>query len=905
MKNSFRVLKRDLIRLLKTPAALVVVIALVVLPSLYTWFNVIGFWNPYDNTGNMRVCVVNEDTGGTNDLMGEMNLGNQIIDQLHENTQLKWDFVDRETAMDAVNSGSAYAAFVIPSDFTQNLFTILTPNFVQPNLQYYVNEKMNPVSPKVTDAGSTTLDETINSQFVSTVSETIASVLNEQIVNVQGAVNETEDTVNDELAKALDGINNVSTTLESLVDVTGDAQSEASSAKDSLQGAYGDAENLESKLQEISDLANNLQSGLGEFVSKALPAITNANTALSNASATASGSIVNVSNSINTASGDVDKAISVGESLVSMNDTINQQLEDISQLDSLTDEQKQQLQQLITNLGDQNDALSDELKNLQALNENIKDSADKSQSAATQMNTSVQASLNSANSMNSVLFGQSLPQVQQGVSSVGASALELKSAVAKETVLIGQASNVIDELNGTLASAATALTETNNLMSTLAGAVQKIQTDVGVLDTSTALSKLMSQGQIDASKIADFMLSPTQVTTEKLYHLDAYGSAMAPLFISLSLWIGCIMLAVILKLEVDDEGIENLTVKQGWFGRWMLFAILVCLQAAVCVGGCLYLGVQTASVPAFFLTAMFISLVYLTITYTLSSSFAHIGIGLCIIFVFVQIPGGTGLYPVEMTTDFFRSVYPFFPFTYGINALRETIAGFYGNQLGVYLGILALIGASFGLFGIFVRPYLTNLNRLAAKEVAESDILNGEEALVPERRYRIHQMLAAISNHEDFREHAEEGAEKFLRYYPRLKFGAFVAGILVPVALTGVLHIFAHDKVVILTVWLGWLVTIIIYLIVIEYVKNNLEHRAAIGEMSGAEIQEELARRGKKTLANEFHVKGTGLLSQRLAQKIQAAKEAKEASQSSEITQPLDEVPPLRPLDNDEGEENA
>ena len=154
MKNVLHVLGRDLLRLLKAPAALVVVVVLVVLPSTYTWFNVIGFWNPYDNTGNMRVCVVNEDAGSENDLMGQMNLGDQIVDTLHENNQLKWEFTDYDDAMRKVESGEVYAAFVIPEDFTANLFTIVTGDFQQPNLQYYVNEKMNPVSPKVTDAGS-------------------------------------------------------------------------------------------------------------------------------------------------------------------------------------------------------------------------------------------------------------------------------------------------------------------------------------------------------------------------------------------------------------------------------------------------------------------------------------------------------------------------------------------------------------------------------------------------------------------------------------------------------------------------------------------------------------------------------------------------------------------------------
>ena len=52
-----------------------VVIALLVLPSVYTWYNVVGFWNPYDNTGNLRVCVVNEDAGASSELTGELHVG--------------------------------------------------------------------------------------------------------------------------------------------------------------------------------------------------------------------------------------------------------------------------------------------------------------------------------------------------------------------------------------------------------------------------------------------------------------------------------------------------------------------------------------------------------------------------------------------------------------------------------------------------------------------------------------------------------------------------------------------------------------------------------------------------------------------------------------------------------------
>ena len=80
--NVLRVFARDMKRLAKTPAAWVVALALIVLPSLYAWINVYGFWNPYDNTQALRVCVVNEDQGAHDDKLGELDLGAQIVDDL-------------------------------------------------------------------------------------------------------------------------------------------------------------------------------------------------------------------------------------------------------------------------------------------------------------------------------------------------------------------------------------------------------------------------------------------------------------------------------------------------------------------------------------------------------------------------------------------------------------------------------------------------------------------------------------------------------------------------------------------------------------------------------------------------------------------------------------------------------
>ncbi len=240
--------------------------------------------------------------------------------------------------------------------------------------------------------------------------------------------------------------------------------------------------------------------------------------------------------------------------------------------------------------------------------------------------------------------------------------------------------------------------------------------------------------------------------TEQLYPLNAYGSAMAPLFMNLTFWIGAFMLLVIMKQEVDGEGIRNLTVTQRYLGRFALLAVMAVLQAVICCAGVLVIGVQAASAPALFFAAAVASLAYLSIIYALSVTLQHIGKGICIVLVFAQIPGATGLYPIEMTSGFFQAVYPFFPFTYGISAMREAICGFYGSHYGDAIGMLVFFFVLFMAFGILLRPLMANVNRMVAGQVRQGGIFNGEDVEIPARPYRFSQLFRALSGRDEYRE---------------------------------------------------------------------------------------------------------------------------------------------------------
>ncbi|MGB4136009.1 MAG: YhgE/Pip family protein, partial [Microbacterium sp.] len=149
--TAWSVLRRDLGRLARVSKAWIIIVGVIVTPSLYAWFNIVAFWDPYSNTQHVSVAIVNQDEGASSPLTGDIDVGGELVAQLEENDQLGWEFVSEDEAMDAVQSGRSYAAIVIPPGFSRDLVSIATGDFTRPALKYYVNEKANAIAPKITD----------------------------------------------------------------------------------------------------------------------------------------------------------------------------------------------------------------------------------------------------------------------------------------------------------------------------------------------------------------------------------------------------------------------------------------------------------------------------------------------------------------------------------------------------------------------------------------------------------------------------------------------------------------------------------------------------------------------------------------------------------------------------------
>ena len=179
IKNVFYLYKLDWKRIFRNPISAFLIIALMILPSLYAWFNIKALWDPYGNTSELPIAVYSADKGA--EFQGkELSIGNEVIDSLHENKQLGWHFLDsKKELVEGVKSGKYYAGIYLPADFSKDLVSFTSGTIVKPKIEYYSNQKINAIAPKITDKGASSLQEQISKNFIETASSTLVKVFNE------------------------------------------------------------------------------------------------------------------------------------------------------------------------------------------------------------------------------------------------------------------------------------------------------------------------------------------------------------------------------------------------------------------------------------------------------------------------------------------------------------------------------------------------------------------------------------------------------------------------------------------------------------------------------------------------------------------------------------------------------
>ncbi len=229
----------------------------------------------------------------------------------------------------------------------------------------------------------------------------------------------------------------------------------------------------------------------------------------------------------------------------------------------------------------------------------------------------------------------------------------------------------------------------------------------GKLDTTgnESISTLIAIMQNNPKLIGNYVAEPFDIQEEAIYPIPNYGTGMTPLYTTLALWVGCLILNSVLKPEVAwFDGIEKITMREKYFGKMLLFATLAAVQGLiVSVGDIVYLKIYVLHPAMFIFFSVYSSLVFSIITYTLMATLGNFGKALSIIYLIMQIAGAGGSYPVQVDPPIFRVLQPLFPFTYTLSGMREAIAGSLastvtGDVVGLTIfGLLFLFGGYFTL----------------------------------------------------------------------------------------------------------------------------------------------------------------------------------------------------------------
>lgn len=825
VKKAFQIFKRDILRLLKNPVALVITIGICVIPSLYAWYNIVANWDPYGNTANIKVAVANNDQGTSNEYVGELNAGDETVSKLKENDQLGWVFTDADAAVEGVKSGEYYAAIVIPDDFSANLTSMLTGTFTQPQLEYYCNEKKNAIAPKVTDTGAETVEEQINETFVATVSETLVEKIQNAAGDLDAQGAETQGGILESVQRSNRALQDVRDALAGMQKTIATSKEAGAKADETLAALSGQIPSLVNALDKGDALLASARTSSRNFASSLNTTLSHGLTQMGKVSSNANVAVGKLSGAISAAGGKVDGALADVQMVINDVNGIINDIREITGIDgglilSALEEQLAELQTL-------KDALQDQSTDIQ-------NSAGAIAGAVSSLDSATQQGISAMEGVQQDMASTVLPQLSQGMDSFSEVSGDLTGVVTSLEPTIAQARGVLAQLTTTLGQASSTMSQADSSLEKLQGTLSTAANDVAALRASESLDKLDEILGASSADLADLMSSPVTLTTKAVYPVSNYGSGVAPFYTNLALWVGGCVLIAIIKLEVDGEGIGAFTATEGYFGRWLLLVVLGFAQAFIVCCGDLVLGMQCLRPELFVLAGIFTSFVYVNIIYALASAFKHIGKALVVILVIVQIPGSSGMYPIEMMPDFFQHLHPLLPFTYGISAMRETIGGMYGMDYAINLGILAVFLAVALFIGVKLRTLMLNLNLLFDKELERTGVMICEKDDRPRERFSLRWALRAMLDTAGYREDLILRAARFEERYPKLIKAGFMLVFGLPVVLfilTATLDLEIEGKIIMLVLWIASVILADTYMIVVEYIRESMQFQLRIAEL--------------------------------------------------------------------------
>ncbi len=731
LRNIGKIFTGDLKQIRNNTIAWIVVMGLTIVPSLYAWFNIAASWDPYGNTGNLKVAVANMDEGYRGSLFPiTLNVGDQVEMNLRENNQLNWIFTDEKAAIRGVKSGKYYAAIVLPESFSHDIMSLFSKDRIQrSDILYYLNEKENAIAPKITDKGASAVQKQIDQVFAQTVTEIGLDILDglTQVLNETDGKETMENfTVNlQELAGELDDSADLVDTFASIVSSLSRV---TDSSAEMLDAAVGKAGKAQKDLQQITQTISGLSGAVTGTTEAVNLALRQTKESYQEIAKQADAAMDLLYQDMETGQKVLAELAAKVDQQVQAAEKVKQSLQELRDaLPELAGITQDALDRMIRNLQKQIDLQSALRDDLQGAANELYDTEREIEQKRQTLKTEIEENYLAIEELQADYEANVETKILQLIDSFDASGDAVVDLLDQLDAAAAQIDVSTGDLSDNLVKLQAALEDTSGMIRSGAKEIRRVSAKINKAVQNSDTEELDEILGTDPTEVSEFLAAPVKLNNIKYYPVENYGSAMAPFYSVLAIWVGGVVLVAMMKVNVDrkrQEELADVTPAQLYLGRYILFLIIGLLQSGlICLGDLYFLEIQCEHPFCFMLAGWFTSIVFVNLLYTLTVSFGDIGKAICVVLMVIQVAGSGGTFPIEMTPTFFQRLYVLLPFTHGMAAMRECIAGFYGNTYWKELGILSLYLIASLLLGLVLRKPIIRLNDAFNEKLEETKVI--------------------------------------------------------------------------------------------------------------------------------------------------------------------------------------
>lgn len=710
MKTIKKIFWTDVKNLAKNMFALIIAVGVCFLPALYAWFNIYSNWDPYGNTGSLQLAAVSLDEGFTNEDGTYINVGDNIIREMAGNDKVDWNFVkSQKEAIEGVKSGKYYAAVVIKKDFTYNMYNMFIETDTEPTLLFYQNQKKNPVANKISDTVVSTLEENINEEYIKVMTTAVfadANALHKDIEENGGvdAFIEKLENLNGELQDYQDLMSRV---------IAGNAVLSAS-----IDGASGDAKELQKKTEQSSASLN-----------EAAGSVDKSQYTLNTYRTQVNASVDVMINTLNHMENLLKEGKLSGDAKV-MAEACKQTIDDTNQL--IADLQDLNRQSAIVNSSTAGtiNQLMNSVETLQKIlgTMGVQGSVDSVTNKITEteevMIKEIDRAIASINSIRNSINNDLIPQLNSSMDNLETMMGNASDVMGRMSGVLSGMDNVFGALQNTIEISDTSLEKTQKALGKISEKITKATDKAKAVSEDERLKVLVNTLAGEPDLYGEFFSEPVEINSVAVYPVENYGSAVAPFYTTLSIWVGVIILAAIISVKPKKGKYPEASATELFFGRGAFFLVMGQLQTLITVLGDIFLlKIQCIHPFLFWLTSALASLTFTLLIYALVYTFGDVGKAIAVVVLVLQIAGSSGTYPIELLPEFFQKVYIFFPFPYAINAMRETICGLYETDIVIYLLKLLTFILPALVIGLLLRIPFEGINHFMEKRMEDTEMM--------------------------------------------------------------------------------------------------------------------------------------------------------------------------------------